>query len=79
MHHHLAAGDLADAARPLAVGAIAQQQDLASARYEGGQHGLDREGAGALHRHGDEVLPAAHDVTHPVEHRLVDVDESLIA
>ncbi len=50
-----AAGNFADFLGALAVGAVDQQQHLAVARDEGREHRLDRERAGALHRHGHEI------------------------
>src|SRR5215212_9459571 len=45
------AGDGADPGGAMAIGAIDQQQHLAAARHEGGQHRFDGEGAAALERH----------------------------
>ena len=79
VHGDGAAGDLQDTLGALAIGAVDQDQDLAVARHEGGQHRLDGEGAGALHRHGDEILAAMDDLRQLFQNRLVDADEGRVA
>ena len=62
VHQAGPAGDVHDAPGALAIGAVDEQQELAIARHEAGQHGLDREGSGALHRHGHEAVLAVDDL-----------------
>ena len=70
VHDDGAASDLENLPGALAIGAVDQQQDLAGRRHEGGQHRLDGERAGALHRHGDVSRGAMHDFGQPLQHRL---------
>ena len=79
VHLDPAPGDQADPLGALAVGAVDEQQHLARARHEGGEHGLDGEGARALHRHGHVGAPRIHDLGQALQHLLVDGEEGGVA
>jgi hypothetical protein len=79
VHDVCAAGDGADLGGAVAIGAVDQQQHLAVARHEGGEHRLDGEGAAALHRHRAVRRAAVRDLDQALAHRDVDGDEIRVA
>jgi hypothetical protein len=78
VHDRLAPGDIEDALGAVAVGAVDEHQHLAGRRHEGGQHGLDRESAGALHGHGHVTVLAVDDARQLFDYRPVDGDEGRV-
>ena len=71
----LPAGDFEDLAGALAIGTIDQQQAFALSGHECGEHGLDCERSGALHRDCDVAVLGIHDPGQIAKHFAVDADE----